>query len=76
MIYLSKSKNGDRRQVPLNRQARALLETPWPALEATRQGGRFLPFWDGRSDPKALAAHYVCGLQCAEYLCLGPSRIV
>ena len=55
-IYLSKSKNGDRRQVPLNRPARALLETPWPALDATRQGGRFLPFWDGRSDPKALAA--------------------
>src|ERR1700730_4949882 len=55
-IYLSKSKNGDRRQVPLNRQARVLLETSWVALDATREGGQFLPFWDGRSDPKALAA--------------------
>jgi integrase len=55
-IYLSKSKNGDRRQVPLNRQARVLLEASWVALDATREGGQFLPFWDGRSDPKALAA--------------------
>jgi integrase len=55
-IYLSKSKNGDRRQVPLNGKARAVLETPWPALEAARRGAQFLQLWDGVSDPKALAA--------------------
>lgn len=55
-IYLSRSKNGDRRQVPLNRKARAVLETPRPALEAARHGTQLLPFWDGRLEPKALAA--------------------
>lgn len=55
-ICLSKSKNGDRRQVPLNGKARAVLETPWPALQAARRGGQFIPLWDGRLEPKALAA--------------------
>lgn len=55
-IYLSKSKNGDRRQVPLNSKARAVLEAPWPALEAARRGGQRIRLWDGQLEPKALAA--------------------
>jgi integrase len=55
-IYLSKSKNGDRRQVPLNNTARMLLEAPRPALEAARRAGRLIPIWDGQLESKALAA--------------------
>ena len=55
-IYLSKSKNGDRRQLPLNSKARAVLETPRTALEVARHGGELIPLWDGRLEPKALAA--------------------
>jgi integrase len=54
-IYLSKSKNGDRRQVPLSSKARAVLETPWPALEAARRDGELVPLRDGRLEPEALA---------------------
>jgi hypothetical protein len=38
-IYLNESKNGDRRQVPLNSKARAVLEIPRPGLEAARRDG-------------------------------------
>lgn len=55
-IYLSKSKNGDRRQVPLNSKARAVLDRPWPALEAARRDGQLIPLWDGQLEPRALAA--------------------
>jgi integrase len=55
-IYLSKSKNGDRRQVPLNSKARAVLERPWPALEESRRGTQLIPLWDGQLESKALAA--------------------
>lgn len=55
-IYLSKSKNGDRRQLPLNSKARAVLEAPRTALEVARHGGELIPLWDGRPEPKALAA--------------------
>lgn len=55
-IYLRKSKNGDRSQVPLNGKARALLDGPWPALEAARRNGQLIPLWDGQLEPKALAA--------------------
>jgi integrase len=51
-IYLSKSKNGDRRQVPLNRQARVLLETSWVALDATREGGQFFRFGTAAPIPR------------------------
>ncbi len=49
-IFLERSKNGDRRQVPpWNAQACAILKRHWPALEAIRQdGNRLLPWWDGR----------------------------
>jgi len=33
-----------------------LLNTPWSALEAIRQGGRVFPFWDGRLDSDVLRA--------------------
>jgi integrase len=55
-IYLSKSKNGDRRQVPLNSKARAVFGAPWPALEAARRGAQLIPLWDGQLEPKSLAA--------------------
>jgi integrase len=55
-IYLKKCKNGERRRVPLNSKARVVLEAPWPALEAARRDGELIPLWDGRLEPKALAA--------------------
>jgi integrase len=55
-IFLNKSKNGDRRQVPLNSKARAVLHTPRHGLEATRRNGELIPLWDGRREPDALAA--------------------
>jgi integrase len=39
-IFLDKTKNGDRRQVPMFPECIELLARPWPALEAVRQGGR------------------------------------
>ncbi len=53
-IFLEKTKNGDRRHVPLNRAARALLARKWPALERLRKGGRLFPFWDGNLAKAAL----------------------
>jgi hypothetical protein len=35
-IFLQKTKNGDRREVPISSHGLMLLNTPWPALEATR----------------------------------------
>jgi integrase len=55
-IFLQKTKNGDRREVPISSKCAALLETAWPALDAVRQGGRVFPFWDGRLDRAALRA--------------------
>lgn len=46
-IFLKKTKNGDSRQVPLNREARALLARKWPSLESVRENGRLFQFWDG-----------------------------
>lgn len=55
-IFLEKTKNGDRRQVPLNREARALLAREWPALKAVRKEQRLFPFWDGNLADDALKA--------------------
>jgi hypothetical protein len=62
-IYLGKSKNGDRRQLPLNSKARAVLETPGTALEVARHGGELIPLgWAagtegaGGDDSQAVAA--------------------
>jgi integrase len=53
-IALERTKNGDKRQVPLNRAALKLLQSPWPALDAVRRDGLLLPFWDGDLDEDAL----------------------
>ena len=53
-IFLTKTKNGDSRQVPLVKEAHELLTRKWPALEAAREGGRLFPFWDGNMDSEAL----------------------
>jgi integrase len=55
-IFLQKTKNGDRREVPISTKCAALLETPWPALDELRQGDRLFPFWDGRLDKVSLRA--------------------
>jgi integrase len=55
-VFLQKTKNGDRREVRISSHGLMLLNTPWPALEATRQGGRVFPFWDGRLDSDVLRA--------------------
>lgn len=53
-IFLEKTKNGDSRQVPLNREARALLAREWPALKAIRKEQQLFPFWDGNLADDAL----------------------
>jgi integrase len=53
-IALERTKNGDKRQVPLNRAALKLLQSPWPALDAVRRNGLLFPFWDGNLDEDAL----------------------
>ena len=46
-IRLERSKNGDRRAVPIGPRAEPLLTRTWEALEAVRVEGRVFPFWDG-----------------------------
>lgn len=46
-IFLDRTKNGDRRQVPLSTKAVAVLHKPRLALEKVRTEGRLLPFWNG-----------------------------
>jgi len=46
-IFLERSKNGDKRQVPLNDEACEILSRRWPALEESRNGKQLLPFWEG-----------------------------
>lgn len=53
-IFLDKTKNGDRRQVPLSKEARGLLQRSWPALDEFRCGNRLLPFWNGQLDQSSL----------------------
>jgi integrase len=55
-IFLQKTKDGDRREVPISTQCAALLATPWPALDALQQGGRLFTCWDGRLEKAALKA--------------------
>jgi len=47
-IHLTRTKNGDYRQVPLNDEACAILRRSWPALEGFCKEGRLLPFWNGQ----------------------------
>lgn len=53
-IFLERTKNGDRRQVPLSTKAIAVLEKPRPALNQVRKDGRLLPFWNGSLHHKDL----------------------
>lgn len=48
-IFLDKTKNGDKRQVPLSSVALAALET-----YVAQEDGRLFPFWDGSLDPAKL----------------------
>jgi integrase len=54
-IRLERTKNGDRRAVPIGPRAMPLLTRAWEALEAVRLEGRVFPFWDGSLDKKRLA---------------------
>ncbi len=47
-VFLDKTKNGDKRQVPLSSVALALL------TEFMGKSGPLFPWWDGRMDPKYL----------------------
>lgn len=53
-IFLTKTKNGDSREVPLSSVACEQLTREWPALVSCRSEGRLLPFWNGDLDPKNL----------------------
>ena len=57
-IFLDKTKNGDRRQVPLSSVASVVLKRY--RKQARRgegsAGDRLFPFWDGATTPRALAA--------------------
>jgi integrase len=55
-IFLERTKNGDRREVPLSTKAIAVLQKPRPALEKVRKENRLLPFWNGSLDEKVLRA--------------------
>lgn len=53
-IHLDRTKNGDRRAVPLTPEARTMLAASWPALEAVRVDQRLVPIWDGDLGAAAL----------------------
>lgn len=53
-IHLDRTKNGDRRAVPLTPEARTLLSSRWPAMDVVRVDQRLLPFWDGDLSAAAL----------------------
>lgn len=53
-IFLDRTKNGDRREVPLSTKAIAVLEKPRLALEKVRKENRLLPFWNGSLHDKVL----------------------
>lgn len=50
-IFLDKTKNGDKRQVPITSVLDGLLE---PYLEGKGTGDRVFPWWDGDTDRKVL----------------------
>lgn len=53
-IFLTKTKNGESREVPLSTVACQLLSQSWPALAHAKQDGRLLPFWQGVGDEEEL----------------------
>jgi integrase len=62
VVHLSRTKNGDRRDVPLSTVATAALKTYIAAVEAGEdgmanwrfEGGRLFPFWNGDRSQQAL----------------------
>lgn len=53
-IHLRRTKSGDRRNVPLNSEAREILSRDWLALRAVCGDRHLLRFWQGNLDPKHL----------------------
>lgn len=54
-VFLDKTKNGDKRQVPMSSVALAAL-TEYIKDHPEGFGGRLFPWWDGDESPKALGA--------------------
>lgn len=54
-VFLDKTKNGDKRQVPLSSVAKAELATYFKVRDAERCGNRVFPWWDGDASERALA---------------------
>ncbi len=53
-VFLDKTKNGDKRQVPLSSVAKAEIETYLKVRDAKRCGNRVFPWWDGDASERAL----------------------
>ncbi len=54
-VFLHRTKNGDRREVPLSSVAIALLEAPLANQQHAHPGDLLFPFWNGDLDPEVLA---------------------
>ncbi len=52
-VFLDKTKNGDKRQIPLSSVALRLL-AEYRATYGDAYGGRLFPWWDGSSERRAL----------------------
>ena len=55
-IFLTRTKNGSRREVPLSSVARELLTNPVPYPRTVGRAPLLLPFWNGDRDAKVLDA--------------------
>lgn len=55
-VFLDKTKNGDKRQVPMSSVARDELRTYLKRRDAQACGDRVFPWWDGSTEAKALGA--------------------
>jgi integrase len=54
-IFLDKTKNGDKRQVPLSSVAKIEIEIYFNVRDAQRCGNRVFPWWNGDASERALA---------------------
>lgn len=54
-VFLDKTKNGDKRQVPLSSVAKASIKAYMKVRDAQACGDRLFPWWDGDVSEKALA---------------------
>ncbi len=53
-VFLDKTKNGDKRQVPLSSVAKIEIETYFKVRDKQRCGSRVFPWWDGDASERAL----------------------